>query len=122
MDFSCLKKIVHIEQDLDLLPVNPNWKLFDSVLAVSHGWLTEEEFNLYLKRFIGQMVFAFETFNRVDKSTGASKRLEHSFVLSWINFKEFQETTNILFVYIVPEELNWVFYANRDKWQFATQQ
>jgi hypothetical protein len=121
MDFSCLAKIVHTEQDLDLLPVHPNWKLFDSVLSVSHGWLTEQEFNLCLKPFIGQMVFAFEAFNRVNNSTGKSKRLEDSFVLSWLNFKEFQETTDILFVYVAPSELNWVFYANRDKWQFAAQ-
>ena len=121
MDFSCLTKIVNTEQDLDLQPVNPDWQLVGSIISVSHGWLTEDEFNLCFNPFVGQMVFAFETFERVNKSTGISNRLEQSFVLNWINFKEFQETTAILFVYIVSSNLNWVFYANRDKWQFAAQ-
>ncbi len=121
MDFSCLTKIVNTEQDLDLLPVNPDWQLVVSMISVSHGWLTEDEFNLCFNPFVGQMVFAFETFERVNKSIGISNRLEQSFVLNWNNFKEFQEMTAILFVYIVSSNLNWVFYANRDKWQFAAQ-
>jgi hypothetical protein len=36
MDFSCLTKIVNTEQDLDLLPVNPDWQLNDSIISVSH--------------------------------------------------------------------------------------
>ena len=121
MDFSSLSKIVNTEQDLELLPVCPDWKIVGANLSVEHGWLTEEEFNLSLGQFIGQSVFAFETFERVNKSTNAKQRLEESFVLNWLNFKKFQETTNMLFVYVVSEHLNWVFYANRDKWQFAVQ-
>ncbi|WP_348727779.1 hypothetical protein [Rheinheimera texasensis] len=121
MDFSCLTKIVRTEQDLDLRPTNSDWKLVDSIISVSHGWLTENEFNLCFSPYIGEKVFAFETFERVNKASGISNRLEQSFVLNWMNFKEFQETTTILFVYVVPVELNWVFYANRDKWQFAVQ-
>jgi hypothetical protein len=121
MDFSCLTKIICSEQDLDLRPTNPDWKLVDSVISVSHGWLTEHEFNLCFSSFIGELVFAFETFERVNKASGISNRLEQSFVLNWMNFKEFQETTAIILVYVVPVELNWVFYANRDKWQFAAQ-
>lgn len=90
-------------------------------ICPSHGWLTEDEFNRCFNAFIEQQVFAFESFERVNKTTGISNRLEQSFVLNWLNFKEFQETTAILFVYIVSSKLNWVFYANRNKWQFAAQ-
>ena len=121
MDFSCLTKIVNTEQDLELLPVRPDWKVMGSILSVNHGWLTEDEFNLCLGQFIGQNVFAFETFERINKTTSTKQRLEKSFVLNWPNFKEFQETTDILFVYVVSKQLNWVFYANRDKWYFAIQ-
>jgi len=104
MDFSCLTKIVNTEQDLDLLPVNPDWQLVVSMISVSHGWLTEDEFNLCFNPFVGQMVFAFETFERVNKSIGISNRLEQSFVLNWNNFKEFQEATAILFVYTLTSK------------------
>ncbi len=121
MDFSCLSKIVNTEQDLELLPARPDWKVVSSLLSVNHGWLTEDEFKLCFEPFIGQYVFAFETFERINKTTSIKQRLEESFVLNWLNFKKFQETTNMLFVYVVSEHLNWVFYANRDKWQFAVQ-
>ncbi|OBP13111.1 hypothetical protein A5320_19865 [Rheinheimera sp. SA_1] len=121
MDFSCLTQIVNTEQDLDLLPTCPDWTVVDSNISVDHGWITEDEFNRCLGRLIGQEVFAFETFIRIYKSTNAQKRLEESFVLNWPNFKKFQETTDILFVYVVSKQLNWVFYANRDKWCFTIQ-
>ncbi|BDA62737.1 hypothetical protein HG547_05875 [Shewanella sp. DNRA4] len=119
MEFSCLTQIVNTEQDLDLLPTSSEWAVVDSSISVDHGWITEDEFNQCLGQFIGQQVFAFETFVRIYKSTNIQKRLEDSFVLSWSNFKKFQETTDILFVYVVSKQLNWVFYANRDKWYFA---
>ncbi|MFB2650087.1 hypothetical protein [Shewanella mangrovisoli] len=119
MEFSCLTQIVNTEQDLDLLPTSSEWAVVDSNISVDHGWITEDEFNQCLGQFIGQQVFAFETFVRIYKSTNIQKRLEDSFVLSWSNFKKFQETTDILFVYVVSKQLNWVFYANRDKWYFA---
>lgn len=119
MEFSCLTQIVNTEQDLDLLLTSSEWAVVDSNISVDHGWITEDEFNQCLGQFIGQQVFAFETFVRIYKSTNIQKRLEDSFVLSWSNFKKFQETTDILFVYVVSKQLNWVFYANRDKWYFA---
>ncbi|MEL4389603.1 hypothetical protein [Shewanella xiamenensis] len=119
MEFSFLTQIVNTEQDLDLLPTSSEWAVVDSNISVDHGWITEDEFNQCLGQFIGQQVFAFETFVRIYKSTNIQKRLEDSFVLSWSNFKKFQETTDILFVYVVSKQLNWVFYANRDKWYFA---
>lgn len=119
MEFSCLTQIVNTEQDLDLLLTSSEWAVVDSSISVDHGWITEDEFNQCLGQFIGQQVFAFETFVRIYKSTNIQKRLEDSFVLSWSNFKKFQETTDILFVYVVSKQLNWVFYANRDKWYFA---
>lgn len=119
MNFSCLTKIVNTEQDLVLLPSSPDWIVTDSNISVDHGWLNEDEFNRCLGRFIGQIVFAFETFERVDNTTDTRKRLEDSFLLNWINFKQFQESTSILFVYVFSSDLNWVFYANRDKWQVA---
>ena len=119
MEFSCLTQIVNTEQDLDLLPTSSEWAVVDSSISVDHGWITEDEFNQCFGQFIGQQVFAFETFVRIYKSTNIQKRLEDSFVLSWSNFKKFQETTDILFVYVVSKQLNWVFYANRDKWYFA---
>jgi len=119
MEFSFLTQIVNTEQDLDLLPTSSEWAVVDSSISVDHGWITEDEFNQCLGQFIGQQVFAFETFVRIYKSTNIQKRLEDSFVLSWSNFKKFQETTDILFVYVVSKQLNWVFYANRDKWYFA---
>lgn len=119
MEFSCLTQIVNNEQDLDLLPTSSEWAVVDSNISVDHGWITEDEFNQCLGQFIGQQVFAFETFARIYKSTNIQKRLEDSFVLSWSNFKKFQETTDILFVYVVSKQINWVFYANRDKWYFA---
>ncbi|QSX35613.1 hypothetical protein [Shewanella sedimentimangrovi] len=121
MNFSCLSKILNPEQDLELCLTNPDWELVGAQISVDRGWLKEAEFNQCLGPFIGQEVYAFETFERVYKDTNTQKRLEESFILNWPNFKRFQETTDILFVYLVSEQLNWVFYANRDNWKFAVQ-
>jgi hypothetical protein len=115
MDFSCLTQIVNTEQDLGLLPTCPDWTVVDSNISVDNGWVNEDEFNQYLGQFHGQPVFALETFERINKAANTRQRIEESFVLSWPNFKKFQETTDILFVYVVSKQLNWVFYANRDK-------
>lgn len=121
MDFSCFTQIANTEQDLNLLPTSPDWKVVDSNISVDHGWITEVKFNRCLGQFIGQEVFAFKMFVRIYKSTSTQKRLEESLVLSWPNFKKFQEVTDILFVYVVSKQLYWFFYANRDKWYYAIQ-
>ncbi|MCE9854299.1 hypothetical protein LZ629_19370, partial [Shewanella chilikensis] len=64
-------------------------------------------------------VYAFETFERTYTSTGLTKRLNAEFELNWESFDRFQSSTDILFLYVVPKNLSWIFYANRDWWQFA---
>ena len=120
MKFTRLDEIINTSEDMELSVKDAAWKVITNHIKNDVGWLTEDEYHAVFSVVPRQTVYAFETFERVSKATGVSKRLSTSFVLSWESFNEFQQSTDILFLYVVAEKLDWVFYGNRDKWSFST--
>ena len=119
MKFTELNKIINTDTDIDLSVRDPDWTKMVRSISAQVGWLSETEFNSLFTSYIDQPVFAFETFERVSKSTGVKNRLTSSFALTWENFDAFQKSTDILFLYLASSNLNWILYANRDRWAFS---
>lgn len=123
LKFESLKSIMNVSNDLELIIHSPEWHVTKAQNSIDGTWLTEEEFiqlfNVLNEFKNNETVYVFETFERVYKSSGLTKRLNQKFQLNWSNFEDFQHSTEILCFYLVPENLSWVPYANRDAWQFA---
>ncbi|MFT2089954.1 hypothetical protein [Paraglaciecola sp. 2405UD69-4] len=119
MKFTDLNRIVNTDSDIELSVKNSDWTEIKSLVTAPAGWLTEQEFSSIFSGMSNQIVFAFESFERISKSTGIKKRLSSHFLLNWDNFDAFQRNTDILFLYLVSSDLAWVFYGNRDKWAFS---
>ncbi len=119
MKFTELNKIINTDTDIELSVKDPDWSKIVRSISAPVGWLNKTEFKLLFTSYIDQPVFAFETFERVSKSTGVKNRLTSRFVLTWENFNAFQKSTDILFLYLASSNLSWVFYANRDRWAFS---
>ncbi len=119
MEFIELNQIVDTDTDIELSVRDSEWPKVVSSITASTGWLNKIEFNSLFSSYTNQVVFAFESFERISKSTGTKKRLTSSFKLTWDNFDEFQKNTDILFLYLVSSKLSWVFYGNRDQWAFS---
>ncbi|MEL7581426.1 hypothetical protein AADY36_19070 [Pseudoalteromonas sp. D15MCD-2] len=123
MEFDDLKSIIDVSRDLELTLKSPNWEVIKYPISDSGSWMSKE---LFLKVFSetseyknSDEVFAFESFERMYKATGKTNRLNAEFNLNWADFNNFQESTEILYFYLVPQNLSWVLYGNRDFWQFA---
>ncbi|GAC27893.1 hypothetical protein [Brumicola pallidula] len=120
MKFSRLDEIINTSEDIELSFKDAAWKTTTNNIKNDVGWLSEDEYHAVFDTVPQQTVYAFETFERVSKATGLSTRLSTSFVLGWESFNKFQQSTDILFLYVVSEQLDWVFYGNRDIWSFST--
>lgn len=120
MKFSSLDKIINTSEDTRLSVRDETCKVVTNNIKNDVGWLSEDEYLDVFNAIPRQTVYVFETFERINKTTGLRKRLSSSFVLSWQSFNKFQQSTDILFLYIVTEHLDWVFYGNRDIWSFST--
>ncbi|MEK0160207.1 hypothetical protein WLQ65_13885 [Pseudoalteromonas piscicida] len=123
MNFDDLKSIIDTDNDQQLVLKSDSWKITKNLNSEVKPWLTEKQFN---QVFTGtsefnenSSVFVFESFERTYKESGVTKRLEAQLDLNWANFDVFQSSTDILYFYMVPKNLNWILYANRDFWQFA---
>jgi hypothetical protein len=120
MKFSRLDEIIDTSEDVELSFKGAAWKTVTNNIKNDVGWLSEDEYHAVFDTVPQKAVYAFETFERVNKATGLSTRLSTSFVLGWESFNKFQQSTDILFLYVVSEQLDWVFYGNRDIWSFST--
>ncbi|GLP95048.1 hypothetical protein [Paraferrimonas sedimenticola] len=123
MQFDELKSVLDTDNENELILLSPNWKVSQFPNTESGHWLSKEQFHEVFS-VIGKCqsdvnVFAFETFERVYKATGSTKRLNSEFNLNWTSFNNFQRSTDILCFYLVPQNLSWVFYGNRDYCLFA---
>ncbi len=123
MQFDELKSVLDIDNENELILLSPNWEVTQFSITESGHWFSEEQFHKVFS-VVGEYqsnekVFAFETFARVYKTTGVVKRLNSEFNLNWTSFNNFQQFTDILSFYLVPQNLSWVFYGNRDYCQFA---
>jgi hypothetical protein len=109
--------------DHEIKLIDNDWSLTKGSNSDEHNWLSRAQFDaLFIstsEHSNNISVYAFETFERTYVSTGLTKRLKAEFELNWESFDKFQSTTDILFLCVVPKNLTWIFYANRDWWQFA---
>ena len=123
MNFDDLKSIIDAENDQELKLISISWEITKNSNSELKSWLSEDQFNQIFSKtseYLGNdTVFVFETFERIYKDSGLTKRLTEQLDLNWVNFDDFQSSTEILYFYMVPKSLNWVLYANRDFWQFA---
>lgn len=123
MQFDDLKSIIDVESDLELNLLSSDWAMIQGKTSELGNWLNENDFEQIFSNTpefkSNEIVFVFETFDRLYKSTSEIKRLNDSFHLDWNSFSSFQNATDILCFYLVSAKLNWVLYANRDIWQFA---
>ncbi len=123
MNFVDLKLIIDTENDQELVLTNGSWEVTKNSNSELKPWLTEDQFNQVFSSTAeyqnNATVFVFESFERVYKNSGLTKRLNEQLDLNWPNFDAFQSSTDILYFYMVPQNLNWVLCANRDFWQFA---
>lgn len=123
LNFDDLKSILDLESDQKFSLIDKDWLLTQGCNSDNHNWLSKEQFDAVFistdEHLNNTSVYAFETFERTYKSTGLTKRLKAELELNWKSFDIFQSSTDILFLYVVPKNLSWIFYANRDWWQFA---
>ncbi len=123
LNFDDLKSFIKTENDQELKVISDSWIVNKGINSELKPWLSKEQFNQIFSDTheyqSNDTVFVFESFERIYKGSGLTKRLNESIALSWANFDAFQTTTDILYFYMVPKSLNWVLYANRDFWQFA---
>lgn len=123
LNFDDLKTIIDTESDQELRLLHNSWLITKNLNSELKPWLSEDQFNQVFSKLsdlqANDTVFVFESFERVYKDSGLSKRLQVQLDLNWVNFDTFQSSTDILYFYMVPKSLNWVLYANRDFWQFA---
>lgn len=123
MNFDNLKSILLLDNAYEFSLVDKDWQITRGCNSDDHNWLSKEQFEAVflstVEHSCNAPVYAFETFERTYKSTGLTKRLSAEIKLNWESFDTFKNSTDILFLYVVPKSLNWVFYANRDWWQFA---
>ena len=123
MQFDELKSVLDIDNENELILLSPNWEVTQFSITESRHLFSEKQFHEVFS-VVGESqgnekVFAFETFERVYKTTGEVKRLNSEFNLNWNSFNNFQQSTDILSFYLVPQNLSWVFYGNRDYCLFA---
>ncbi|QBF81647.1 hypothetical protein EXU30_02275 [Shewanella maritima] len=123
MQFNDLKSVLDTDNENGLTFLSPNWRISQFPIIGGDQWISEEQFHEVFS-VIGEYqtdekVFIFETFERVYKATGVTKRLNSELNLNWASFKHFQQSTDILCFYLVPENLSWVFYGNRECCLFA---
>ncbi|GHB74158.1 hypothetical protein GCM10008107_24390 [Psychrosphaera saromensis] len=123
MNFDDLKSIIDTENDQELKLTSKSWVITKNSNSELEPWLSEEQFNQVFSKLSefqnNDTVFVFESFERIYKDSGLTKRLTEQLDLNWVNFNAFQSSTEILYFYMVPKSLNWVLFANRDFWQFA---
>jgi hypothetical protein len=121
--FDDLKSIIDTENDQELKLTAKSWVITKNSNSELEPWLSEEQFNQVFSKLSefqnNDTVFVFESFERIYKDSGLTKRLTEQLDLNWVNFNAFQSSTEILYFYMVPKSLNWVLFANRDFWQFA---
>ena len=123
MNFDDLKSIIDTENDHELKLTSNSWEITKNSNSELKPWISEDQFNQVFSNLLeyqnNDTVFVFESFERIYKDSGLTKRLTEQLDLNWANFNAFQSDTEILYFYMVPKSLNWVLYANRDFWQFA---
>ncbi|GAA66137.1 MULTISPECIES: hypothetical protein [unclassified Pseudoalteromonas] len=123
MNFDDLKSIIDTENDQELKLTSNFWEITKNSNSELKPWLSEDQFNQIFSNLLeyqnNETVFVFESFERIYKDSGLTKRLTEQLDLNWASFNAFQSDTEILYFYMVPKSLNWVLYANRDFWQFA---
>ena len=123
MNFDDLKSIIDTENDQELKLTSNFWEITKNSNSELKPWLSEDQFNQIFSNLLeyqnNETVFFFESFERIYKDSGLTKRLTEQLDLNWASFNAFQSDTEILYFYMVPKSLNWVLYANRDFWQFA---
>ena len=123
MNFDDLKSIIDTKNDLELKLASKPWEITKNSNSELKPWLYEDQFNQVFSKLSeyqnNDTVFVFESFERIYKDSGLTKRLTEQLDLNWANFNAFQSSTDILCFYMVPKSLNWVLYGNRDFWQFA---
>ncbi len=123
MNFDDLKSIIDTENDHELKLTSNSWEITKNSNSELKPWISEDQFNQVFSNLLeyqnNDTVFVFESFERIYKDSGLTKRLTEQLDLNWANFNAFQSSTEILYFYMVPKSLNWVLYANRDFWQFA---
>ena len=123
MNFDDLKSIIDTENDQELKLTSNSWEITKNSNSELKPWLSEDQFNQVFSNLLeyqnNDTVFVFESFERIYKDSGLTKRLTEQLDLNWASFNAFQSDTEILYFYMVPKSLNWVLYANRDFWQFA---
>jgi len=123
LNFDDLKSIIDTENDQELKLTSKSWVITKNSNSELEPWLSEEQFNQVFSKLSefqnNDTVFVFESFERIYKDSGLTKRLTEQLDLNWVNFNAFQSSTEILYFYMVPKSLNWVLFANRDFWQFA---
>jgi type IV secretory pathway VirB4 component len=123
LNFDDLKSIIDTENDQELKLTSNSWEITKNSNSELKPWLSEDQFNQVFSNLLenqkNDTVFVFESFERIYKDSGLTKRLTEQLDLNWANFNAFQSATEILYFYMVPKSLNWVLYANRDFWQFA---
>jgi hypothetical protein len=123
LNFDDLKSIIDTENDHELKLTSNSWEITKNSNSVLKPWISEYLFNLVFSNLLeyqnNDTVFVFESFERIYKDSGLTKRLTEQLDLNWANFNTFQSSTEILYFYMVPKSLNWVLYANRNFWQFA---
>ncbi|WP_165727723.1 hypothetical protein [Pseudoalteromonas sp. 31A1] len=123
MNFDDLKSIIDTENDQELKLTSNSWEITKNSNSELKPWLSEDQFNQVFSNLLeyqnNDTVFVFESFERIYKDSGLTKRLTEQLDLNWANFNAFQSSTEILYFYMVPKSLNWVLYTNRDFWQFA---
>jgi hypothetical protein len=123
MNFDDLKSILVLDDEHEIRLIDSDWLLTKGFNSDDHNWVSKEQFDAVFlstdEHLNNAHVYAFETFERTYKSTGLTKRLKAELELNWESFEHFQRSTDILILYVVPKNLSWIFYANRDWWQFA---
>ena len=123
MNFDDLKSIIDTENDQELKLTSNSWEITKNSNSELKPWLSEDQFNQVFSNLLeyqnNDTVFVFESFERIYKDSGLTKRLTEQLDLNWANFNAFQSSIEILYFYMVPKSLNWVLYTNRDFWQFA---
>tara|TARA_B110000438_G_C15809892_1_gene649142 strand:+ start:2789 stop:3169 length:381 start_codon:yes stop_codon:yes gene_type:complete len=123
LNFDDLKSIIDTENDHELKLTSNSWEITKNSNSELKPWISEDQFNQVFSNLLeyqnNDTVFVFESFERIYKDSGLTKRLTEQLDLNWANFNTFQSSTEILYFYMVPKSLNWVLYANRNFWQFA---
>ena len=123
MNFDDLKSIIDTKNDQELKLTSNSWEITKNFNSELKPWLSEEQFNQVFSNLLefqnNDTATVFESFERIYKDSGLTKRLTEQLDINWVNFNAFQNSTDILCFYMVPKNLNWVLYGNRDFWQFA---